>query len=88
MAEASMLNSPDKLPVDTSHKVLVEKEVPKTSLPSSLETSDSEPNNGLSKNSSEHADKSRVLELPSEKMRDQEVSLMLSSVPMLRLLRP
>jgi hypothetical protein len=60
MEEPSGLNSLVKLPVDTSHKVKV---VMKPLPLFSLETSDSELNNGLLKNSSNHADKSKLLEL-------------------------
>ena len=83
MEEASGLNSPDKLLEVTK---LVPQEVERPPL-SSLETLVSEPSNGLLKNSSRAAVKLTVLESPWEKMVDQEVSLMLSSIPMLQLLK-
>jgi hypothetical protein len=55
-----------------------------TSPQSSLETSDSEPSNGLLRNSSSQWVLSRKSELPLEKMRDQEDSLMLNLRPMLK----
>ena len=84
MEEASGLNSPDKLLEVTNKTPPQEVERPPLS---SLETLVSEPSNGLLKNSSRAAVKSTLLELPWEKMVDQEVSLMLSSWTMLQLLK-
>lgn len=85
MEELSGLNSQDKLPVVTNHK---EKLVMNPSLLFSLETLDSELNNGLLRNSSRIAELSMPLESLSEKMRDQEVLLMLNSQAMLKLWKP
>lgn len=68
-----MLSSLDKLLVDTNLKKLVKL------TPSSLETSDTELNNGLLKNSSRDVDQSLLLELVWMRKVTQEVSLTLNS---------
>ena len=86
MVETSLLNSPDKLPVDTSHTVIQVLQEKSTLF--SLETLDSELNNGPSKNSSRHAELLMVSELLWVKTADQEDLLTLNLIAMLLLLKP
>jgi len=88
MVELSGLNSVDKLLEDINHKVapMVHHQAKQT--PFSLETLDSELNNGPSKNSSNHVDLFKELESLWVKTADQEVSLTLNSIAMLLLLKP
>jgi len=87
MVELSGLNSADKLLEDINHKL-----VPMVKLvrptPFSLETLDSELNNGLLKNSSNLAELSTELELLWVKTVDQEDLLTSNSIATLLLLKP
>ena len=87
MVELSGLNSADKLLEDINHKL-----VPMVPLvrptPFSLETLDSELNNGLLKNSSKLAELLTELELLWVKTVDQEDLLTSNSIATLLLLKP
>ena len=88
MVEPSGLNSADKLLEDINHKVapMVHHQVKQT--PFSLETLDSELNNGPLKNSSSHAEPLTVLELLWVMTVDQEDLLTLNSMATLLQLKP
>jgi hypothetical protein len=88
MVEPSGLNSVDKLLEDTNHKVapMVHQLVRPT--PFSLETLDSELNNGPLKNSSRVAELLTELELLWVKTVDQEDLLTSNSIATLLLLKP
>jgi len=79
MEEPSGLSSPDKLLVDTNHKVPVVLMLVNPTL-FSLETSDSELNNGPLRNTSRDVEQSPKLESVKMKKEDQEVSLTLNSI--------
>jgi len=87
MVELSGLNSADKLLEDINHKVPVEHQLVRQT-PFSLETLDSELNNGPSRNSSSHAELLTELELLWVKTVDQEDLLTLNLIAVLLLLKP
>ena len=88
MVEPSGLNSADKLLEDINHKLapMVHQLVKQT--PFSLETLDSELNNGPLKNSSRHAELLTELELLWVKTVDQEDLLTSNLIATLLLLKP
>ena len=88
MVELSGLSSVDKPLEDTNHKVEPMEPQLVRQTPFSLETLDSELNNGPSKNSSNHVELFKELESLWVKTADQEVSLTLNSITMLLLLKP
>ena len=88
MVELSGLNSPDKLLVDTNHKVALMEHQLVRPTPFSLETLDSELNNGPLKNSSRPAELLTESELLWVRTVDQEDSLTLNSIATLLLSKP
>jgi hypothetical protein len=88
MVELSGLSSVDKLLEDINHKVALMEHQPVRQTLFSLETLDSELNNGPSKNSSRVAETSTELELLWVKTVDQEVSLTSNLIATLLLSKP
>jgi len=88
MVELSGLNSPDKLLVDTNHKVALMEHQLVRPTPFSLETLDSELNNGPLKNSSSHAETLMESESPWVRTVDQEDLLTSNLIATLLLLKP
>jgi hypothetical protein len=82
------LNSPDKLLVDTNHKVALMEHQLVRPTPFSLETLDSELNNGPLKNSSSHAETLMESESPWVRTVDQEDLLTSNLIATLLLLKP
>ena len=88
MVELSGLSSVDKPLEDTNHKVVPMEHQLVRQTPFSLETLDSELNNGPLKNSSSHAELLTELELLWVKTVDQEDLLTSNLIATLLLLKP